>query len=103
MSKCKTWVNQCLYRYLAIRKHHTAGELGQGGEKGKDGITPGFNSQLNLADKLPQSQLEDVNPNLTPFPVLDQHGGVVPLFLQKKMDCIKFKFSKPQNICCKSP
>ena len=37
----------------------------------------------NLADKLPQSQLEDVNPNLTQFPVLDQHGGVVPLFLQK--------------------
>ena len=56
----------------------------------------------NLVDKLPQSQLEAVNPNVTPFPVLDQHGGVVPLFLQKKLDCIKFKFSKPQHICCKS-
>ena len=28
-------------------------------------------------------QLEAVNPNLTQFPVLDQLGGVVPLFLQK--------------------
>ena len=42
----------------------------------------------NLAEKLSQSQLEVVNQNLTPFPVLNQHGGVVPLFLQKKLDCM---------------
>ena len=57
----------------------------------------------NLAAKLPQCQLNAVNPNTTPFAVLDQYGGVEPLILPKKLDCIKFIFSTPQNISCKSP
>ena len=52
----------------------------------------------NLAEKLPQCQLRAVNPNTTPFAVLDQYGGVEPIILPKKLDCIKFLFSTPQNI-----
>ena len=53
----------------------------------------------NLVDKLLQSQLEAVNPYLTPFPVLDQHGGVEQLFLQKKIGLHKNIIFKTQNMC----
>ena len=53
---------------------------------------------INLADKLPQSQLQAVNPNLTPFPVLGEHGGVVSLFLHKESVCINLKFQTPKYL-----
>ena len=51
-----------------------------------------------LADKLLQSPTKLVNPNLTPFPAMDQHGGVVPLFLPKKLVRINSNFQNPK-IC----
>ena len=36
---------------------------------------------------LRQSQTKAVNPNLTPFLALDQHGGIVPLFLAYLNEC----------------
>ena len=51
-----------------------------------------------LVNKLPQSQLKVVVPKLTPFQDLDQHGRVVPLFLQKNslQVCINLKFQNPK-------
>ena len=60
--------------------------------------------QKKLVDELPQVQFKAANPYFIPFPHLSQHGGgVLPVLCLPKNALHRFKFSKPQNICCKSP